>query len=348
MTGPSPWQRWVHLIARREPGTTLALLRIALATISLGVLADVTWGGVGDDVWRLVWSGVSTGGYRDLPAPHLFRCLGGADPARVQGVMGISALAGVCALVGLGGRWPVLVLQQGLYALFSLNAQAGGGHDRLLVGVLWVLFLADSTQTLSVDARLRTGRWSDSTPVLAFPRWLVTFQLLVMYGSTGAQKLSADWWPAGRLSAVWYVLHTPVWARWLDVDWPFALTQFATVATLVFELGAPLMGFWLLARELRPGSWVASPRLRTAFVACGLALHGTLWVLLELGPFSPVTLAMYLALFHPDEWRLPALPSPPSPNPRPALANSSTQLSPRPPPAAPRTLLPRRPALPGS
>lgn len=290
-----PWQRWAGLIARREDGTTLALLRIALSAIALAVLLNM------EGVWELVWTNEQAGGYRAIGTPHLFLWLGGADPARVRGVMLLTGLASVFSLVGLGGRWPILVLQQGLYALFSLNSQSGGGHDRLLVGVLWVVFLGDSTRTLSADARLRTGQWTDPEPILAFPRWLVAFQLLILYGSTGAQKLTADWWPAGHWSAVWYVLHTPVWARWLDIPWPYLFTQLATAGTMVLELGFPLLGFWFLARELRPSSWLASRWIRAAFVTGGILLHGTLWVVLELGPFSPVTLAMYLSLFHPRE-----------------------------------------------
>lgn len=294
---PGPWGRWVALLARQEPGTGLALVRILLAAVALHTLASLWLTGT----WALVWTPADVAGYRPLALPHLFRWLGGADPARVQGVMAITGVAGALSLVGLGGRAPILVLQQGLYALFSLNTQAGGGHDRLLVNVLWVVFLGESTRTLSVDALLHAGQWTDPRPVPSFPRWLIAFQLLVMYGSTGAQKLSADWWPAGRWSAVWYVLHTPTWARWLDIPWPFLLTQLATAGTMVLELGFPLLGAWFLARALRPRSKLASPHIRTAFVAAGIALHGTLWVLLELGPFSPVTLVMYLSLFHSAE-----------------------------------------------
>lgn len=80
-----PWGRWVAPLARQEPGTGLALVRILLAAVALYTLASLWLTGI----WALVWTPADIAGYRPLAPPHLFRWLGGADPARVQGVMAL-------------------------------------------------------------------------------------------------------------------------------------------------------------------------------------------------------------------------------------------------------------------
>lgn len=290
------WRVWVEWISHREAATTLALVRIALGLCTFATLVGVL------PVIDLVWAASKNGGYRSMETPRIFAALGGTSPANVHGVTYAAIAASMAVIAGVGGRWPILLLQQLVYALFSLNIQSGGAHDRLLVNVLWICFLSQSTQTLSMDAKRRTGRWTDSTPVAAWPRYLLILQLVVMYGSSGLQKVSPEWWPIGRWSAVYYSLRTPPLARW-DYPWLrelFPLTQVATAATMAFEIGAPLLLLWFLVRKLRPQG---APRwVRSLFVVVGVSMHLSLWFLMELGPFSPITLSLYLALFHPDEW----------------------------------------------
>ena len=63
------------------------------------------------------------------------------------------------------------------------------GDDRLLTNALWLLVLSRSTATLSLDCRLRTGQWVSSVLVPAWPRYLALYQLVLVYGTTGLQKL---------------------------------------------------------------------------------------------------------------------------------------------------------------
>jgi hypothetical protein len=41
---------------------------------------------------------------------------------------------------------------------------------------------------------------------------------------------------------------------------------------------------------------------RTGFVLFGVGMHLTIFAAMEVGPFTWISLAFYLVLWHPDEW----------------------------------------------
>lgn len=294
------WQRWVDFWSVTEPGTVIALFRIAVGLVMVGTVLNMFVQGVID----VVWLNPDAGGYATVDGSYfLWRWLGGPTPDTVYRVTWATAFAGLAMTLGLGGRLPILLTLQGAIALFELDPASGGGHDRLLTNALWLLFLADSTRTLSVDARLRTGAWRDPTPIPSWPRHLAILQLIIMYSTTGLQKVGAEWWPTGGYTAVWYVMNVPVWQRFDlgDLSGWFWLTRVATAWTMVFEIGALVLLLFYFARRFRPSSRLASPWIRRFFVLTGVGFHLSLWALLELGPFSPASLCFYLCLFHPDE-----------------------------------------------
>jgi hypothetical protein len=178
-----------------------------------------------------------------------------------------------------------------------------------LANALWILVLAGGDSTLSLRCRLRTGAWHDPRPVPAWPRALVLYQLILVYSSTGLQKLSAHWTPVGGFSALYYILQQPSWHR-ADMSWLahiYPLTQLATLTTWLFELLAPVVLLALYYRRTadRPGRLRARMnRLpwRNAFVVVGVPMHVGVFLMMDVGPFTWVTLAFYLCLFDPDEW----------------------------------------------
>lgn len=300
------WGKWVRFLDQREPGTTLALWRIACGVVLVGSLAAVAWAGA----VPLLWFPPSAGGYTQPATPWLFRHLGGVTPGTVTTVFVVTLVAGVLTTVGLGGRLPVFVALQGFLALMALNTDATGGHDNVISNGLWLLVLARSSATLSLDCRLRTGRWTSEQPVPAWPRYLAIAQLVLIYWSTGLHKLSAAWTPAGGFSALYYILQQPTWQRWdmRWLAWVYPLTQVGTAVTWLWELTAPLLllALWYRATPERPGrlrrlfNWVNYRRL---FVLIGVVVHTGIFVLLEVGPFSWIMLAFYICLYRPEEWR---------------------------------------------
>lgn len=302
------WRRIADRLDHREPATPLALFRIA---IGVGVLYTVL-PMISAGVVSTMWMDRAYGGYRKLqPDQWLVEMLGGANDASVTILVGLAVIAGLLLIVGFGSRITALVANQVMIALFAINSEGGGGHDRLLTAALWLLVLAPATATLSVDAKLfgDDKRFVSGHKVVAWPRYLIIFQLVVVYAATGLQKLGQEWMPWGDWSALYYAMLAPSWQRF-DTDWIasiYPLTQLGTAATWVWEVGAPLwlLAFWYRATRDRPGRVRALFNridVRAWMAAIGVFFHLVLWVMLNLGPFSLVTMSFYLCLWHHDEY----------------------------------------------
>jgi uncharacterized membrane protein YphA (DoxX/SURF4 family) len=292
---------------RREPGEALAVYRILLGL-------NVFWAVM--SVWApglvpVLWLQPEAGGMRPLRdgGSWLVGALGGPTPEVVWPLVVGTVVASVLLILGVASRLMALLCLQGFLAVAWINGHAGGSYDGLLTNALWLLALARSDATVSLTCRLRTGSWRAATLVPAWPRWLVALQLVVMYTSTGLQKVSASWVPGGDSSALYYILQQPSWAR-ADFSWVahvFPLAQAATLSVWLFEVGAPvlLLLLWFRHTRDRPGRLRAvCNRLdgRSVFVAYGALMHIGIHVTMAVGPFSTVCLALYACLFSGDEW----------------------------------------------
>lgn len=306
-TAPGRWAAWVALLDTREPATSLALFRLACGLVICGAVGSVLAHGL----VPVLWLDAADGGHLEtVNRPWLFELLGGVTPRSVWAMTLTALAAGALLALGLGGRVTAFVALQSYLAVTDLNGLASGGDDRLLVNALWLLVLARATATLSLDCRLRIGRWASDEAVPAWPRYLLIVQLVIVYAAAGWQKISEDWLPGGEMSALYYILQIPSWQRygmaWLARYYP--LTQLATAVTWFFEAGAPLLllALWYRRTAERPG-WLRALfnrlRYRDVFVAVGVSLHVGIMLLMNVEPFSWVALSYYLCLFRPEEWR---------------------------------------------
>lgn len=297
------WSWWVALLSRREDATPLALSRIvAGASVAFHLaLMGVTGTAAG------VWVDVRYGGMRSLDPGPVFRHLGGASPANMHLLLGLGIVAGVFMAVGLFTR-PATVLTWFCWrTLTGFNDLSGGSSDDLLVNILFLLMFSGCGAALSLDATLR-GKKRDEVP--SWPRYLLIFQIAVMYLMTGLQKISIGWVPGGPADALWYILQQPTWHRF-DMRWlaPFyPLTQLATVVTWCFEVGGPilLLAFWYRDTADRPGRvrrFFNRFDVRSWYLALGLLLHLGIWALMEVGPFLNGVLAIYAVCFTGAEWK---------------------------------------------
>ena len=248
----------------------------------------------------VLWADPAHGGLAPTSPDWLFKLIGGADPTRIHAVLGVTLACGVCLVLGLGNRLPAILALIGYPAIVGLQNDAGGSYDPLMSNALWLLVLADSTATLSLDARLRKGRFLTDALVPAWPRWLVLYQLVLVYFCTGLQKVSDTWVPGGSLSAVYFIMQQPTWQRG-DMHWlahVFPLTQAATLMVWLFEVGSPLL---LLAILLERGHGRIARFLqfipyRRAWAAFGMTLHLGIWLSLEVGCFPLLAMSFYAAL----------------------------------------------------
>lgn len=297
------WSRWVAMLSEREPATVLALFRIAC-----GICAILTVGSVvAADIVELVWLDQEWGGYRKLQSgPWIVELFGGVSPRMTWTLICVSLASAVLLTIGAGGRITALVALWSFMGATDLNGQAGGSYDELLTCGMWLLVLGPSTVTLSVDCRITRGVWHDpKASAYAWVRWLGVFQIVLAYWSTGMQKLSAHWTPVGGFSALYYILQQPSWHRW-DMSWLaplYPLTQALTAATWIWELTSPLLllAFWY-RRHPREGWRSKFVHYRSVFALFGVFTHLGIWVFMEVGPFTWVSLAFYICMFSPREF----------------------------------------------
>lgn len=299
------WQCWQAWVLRQEHATTLALFRVLVSTIVLGSLLSAAAAGVID----VTWVDAAHGGMLSLGSGNwLVSALGGPTPAVVWSLFGAGVIGASLSLIGLGGRWPLLATLQAYLGLTSLNPTASGGFDNLLTIALWLLFLSGCNATLSVDSRLQEGTWLSERCVAAWPRYVLILQLIVMYTATGLQKVSLSWTPMGGYTALYYVLHDPTWLRseQLAQSVPLPLLRVGTAVTWHWEQLTCLLlvVFYFRATRQRPGRLRAAFNrwdLRLPWACIGLSLHLGILMLIDVGPFSFVSLAYYVNLFAPGE-----------------------------------------------
>jgi hypothetical protein len=125
-----------------------------------------------------------------------------------------------------------------------------------------------------------------------------------MYWTTGLQKLSTHWVPGGDLGALYYILQQPTWQR-VDMAWLapwFPLTQVATLVSWLWEVSIPLWAVALVQRARGRGGWLDRLWVVETYAVVGIAVHLAVTLMLEVGPFSWVSLAFYVALW-PELWR---------------------------------------------
>lgn len=308
MSGPAAlWGAWVRLLDRREPGDALAILRIGVGLVVAGSLLWLALTGL----VGVIWFDRAHGGYRTFErVPLLIRWLGGPTPGVIWGVVVAGIGGGLLLSAGLGGRLSAFVTLQAMIALHRMNDEVSGSADVVMTNALWILVLARSTETLSLDCWLTRRRFRSEEEVPAFPRYLVILQLVLIYTTTGLQKLSVHWLPVGEFSAIYYIVQAPAWQRF-DMSWlshVYPMTQLATAVTWIFETSSPLLlGVYYCRHTAERGGrlrrWVNRFDLRIPYALTGLLLHAFIYATMVVGPFSQIMLALYVCLWSPAELR---------------------------------------------
>ena len=234
----SAWGRsWVDVTSDREPACVLAAFRIAIGVILLGSLASAAASGVVDTLWVDARDG---GALRLETSPWLVDFLGGPTRRVIWSLFAMAAAAGALVTLGLGGRLPYLLAAQAYDALTHTNTDTVGAYDAMLTNALYLLFFSAASKTFSLSCRLAKGTWRSYEDEPAWPRYLLLFQLLLIYTATGLQKMSLPWTPFGGYSALYWVFQDPTWRRF-DMAWTASLypvLQVATAITWHWELAA--------------------------------------------------------------------------------------------------------------
>lgn len=292
------WSGFVRLLSATEDGRILAAFRVTVALVVLYTLAGI-WA---VDLLDVAFVDASEGGVRSVGTPPLFALIGSQTSQVVHTVFWVTTASALMMLLGLGGRIIAFITLQTFMALVDINGHAGGSYDELMTNGLWLCVLGNTTATWSFDGLFRTGSWSTGATVSVWPRLLAVYQLLLMYWTTGLQKVSSHWVPGGDFSALYFIFQQPTWQEY-DMSWVayppwYTLTQIGTGVSWAWEVTTPV---WLAAMllSLRPGPhrpWVRATRW--GYASVGVFFHLTVHAFMNIGPFSWASLAYYPCLVH--------------------------------------------------
>lgn len=311
------WLWWVDLFSRKEDPIPLALVRIAISAVVLFDLTLVAWYGLP----TLLWAPLDAGGTYDVLAmkqvPEVYRFL---DPAQANlwgptiawSLWGGSVVSLLLFGAGIATRFSGLAFIL-IYAQTAIiNDQADRGIDRMLRIVILLLLFSGAGKTLSVDAWIKTRRFLDPTPRLAWPRYLIIAQMVLMYWCAGIEKFAISWFPWGGYSALYIILQDPTFGvvdfSFLGSPWLYWTTQVGTAVSHVWEWTVPvlLLAYYYRATRARPGRVRAlfnGIDVRMVYVMIGIVFHVALGLTMRLGIFPAAMLAFYPVFFHPDEIR---------------------------------------------
>lgn len=254
--------------------TPLALLRIAIGVLmvfwSITLLNDIdpllTWLRVspqGEIGWWQAWPGASI--------------------SVVATMAWLLLVASVLLALGCFTRWTAWLTFVLTLAVQRYNPTAFNGGDFILRGVLLLgLALGPSGAYLSVDAYRRDGGFRWSAPLIsAWSLRFIQLHISLGYVLTVLLKLRGNTWLGG--TAIWYALNLDDLARIQLPNWIKAppIGALLSWGTLVVELGVGI-GVWV--KRWRP--WV---------ILSGVLLHLGIALTFEIGFFSYVMMASYLA-----------------------------------------------------
>ncbi len=272
--------RWERLWFREAPPQPFALLRLAfglLGLINLLGLLPVS----------MFWT---IDGLTPIPNPGGVRAmLMELGLGTIAGWLLYGVSVGAFAAMAVGWNSNAAVVVSFLTTVLQTHwtRLPLSSANQVMAVLLFCLLWADTGALWSIDAvrrqRRGTSRGSLLQPV--WPLLLIRCQVALIYGSSGLWKLFGSAWRDG--TAVYYTLNINIFHRF-PYQVPDSFSWFlslATYATIAWEIAFPVL---VMFRRTR---WLA--------LLSGVALHLGLWVALEVGPFSWVMMAAYVAFL---EW----------------------------------------------
>jgi hypothetical protein len=267
------WERfWFQGI----PAATYAALRILFSVVAIANLVSYTpvseyW--PIDSIAPIPGGGV---GLRSWLAAHGLGTVGG------ELYFWVLLLAFVALALGFWTRVAVVVCFAGTIGQKSWNHLPLTSSVEVITVVLFCLLFVDSGAAFSLDARRRPRRETEA-PI--WPMRLIQFQVSLLYLNAGLWKLSHPLWRDG--TALHYAISHNIFHRF-----PFPIPEgaapflaFGTYATLAWEIGFAFL-VW--------NRWTRYPVL-----IAGVLIHAGIFVGMEVGSFSWVTLATYIAFLNP-------------------------------------------------
>ena len=273
--------RWEAYWFAPVPPHSAALLRIAFGTLVLVCLVGLT---PVEMFWPANGLAPVPGNSTGIRAWLLDHGLG-SFVGRALFIY-LAVAAGV-TVAGYRSGLAVFATFAGLWLQLRWNHLPLSAAHQVLLAVFFCLLWMETGQVLSVDAWQR-ARKGIATPLPLAPIWplrLMRSQISLIYMSSALWKLLYPSWRDG--SAGYWVLSQNMFQRfpWTVPSALEPVVPLFTWAILLFELLFPLLVWCRISRR--------------ATLVIGLALHFGLWLTLEVGPFSFIMMASYIAFVDP-------------------------------------------------
>ncbi len=217
-----------------------------------------------------------------------------------------------CVIIGLGRKWMLLIAVVLLYSFHEYGMITLDGGDTLLRLIGFILLLSPCYTTFTVRnlwLRMKlvrdTGKDQPASE-RTMPIWpyrLLLWQMILIYTASALGKWGGNMWLEG--SAVAVTLHltdftrlTPLVADQLSAFSPI-IGYFTVASQIAWILILPLgfLSFFGL------GSSRSTNVFKRTLLLCGLLLHGTIFVLMDVGTFSLTVFTAYLGLLLADDFR---------------------------------------------
>ncbi len=214
---------------------------------------------------------------------------------------GVMLAALTCSMLGIAPRTSTVVSYLLMASFHERDAMTLGGGDTVLRNVGFLLAISPGIHALSF-ARLRKqyALWRKNRsflPALTMPTWpyrLLLWQMIVIYINSLWWKLLGDMWWDG--TAVGAALHHMIFINWsygvINHLMPFAMAL--TWTTLLWEASWLLLLFPSALTRRIP--LVKKLPLKRLVMAGGLAFHGGIVLVMDVGVFPYAIFAGYLGL----------------------------------------------------
>ncbi|MBI3331663.1 DUF393 domain-containing protein [Candidatus Peregrinibacteria bacterium] len=229
------------------------------------------------------------------------------DPQAVVIVYVIMLIACVYAIIGVYPRLMTIVAALLLFSFHERNPLSLGGGDTVLRNAGFLLMLAPCGRAFSKRRwRLQWERWRTKLPLLppatmpAWPMWLMLWQLMVIYITTAWDKSLGDMWLNG--TAVGSALLHTHFARW-PLSWMMVIavgSPIYTYGTLIWEFAWALL---LLPKRILEALKLSHGTVKRGLLIGGILFHGGIFILMDVGSFSPAMLTAYLGVLTEEDFK---------------------------------------------
>lgn len=189
-------------------------------------------------------------------------------------------------ILGIGGRVLMAITWILTMGFMQRNYAVNFGADVICALFMFYMLFTNSCERLSVlNIWRKKVHFKSSDFISSMMIRMMQFQICVIYGYTGWEKLKGgSWWDG---TALWSVMANP---QMTNFDFSFLrytpwVIPVAAYLTIIFEVYFPVMVAW--------------PKTRYLWLAIGALFHAGIGIFMGLGPFAIAMMSTYFLFIDP-------------------------------------------------